>query len=190
MHYGLLPRANRGIFASTSCPTSPARSRWACSTSCRKATSRSRATRSGCARRAAGLLRQPEDYTARGKIITPLKDRIGPRSARTTRGRARSHGHHDAGGLGRQRAARRRVQVPRSCARSSRRSPSRRAAISEWTPVGRQPAAADQPRSKRRVERRAARAAERREPVVPRVSDVYARCRRSRARSSSSTRAS
>jgi len=36
IHYGLLPRANRGVFAA-----------------------------------------DPEDYTARGRIITPLKDRIG-----------------------------------------------------------------------------------------------------------------
>ena len=47
MHYGLLPRANRGIFADQRAARSRrARFRWACSTSCRKATSRLRATRS------------------------------------------------------------------------------------------------------------------------------------------------
>ena len=40
-------REPRHLRRSTSCPTSPARSRSACSTSCRKATSRLRATRSG-----------------------------------------------------------------------------------------------------------------------------------------------
>jgi magnesium chelatase subunit I len=48
MHYGLLPRANRSIFAINELPTWPARFRWACSTSFRKATSRSKATRCGC----------------------------------------------------------------------------------------------------------------------------------------------
>ena len=32
IHYGMLPRANRGIFALNELPTSPARCRWACST--------------------------------------------------------------------------------------------------------------------------------------------------------------
>jgi hypothetical protein len=39
MHYGLLPRANRSIFAINELPDLAARSRWASSTSCRKATS-------------------------------------------------------------------------------------------------------------------------------------------------------
>jgi magnesium chelatase subunit I len=48
----------------------------------------------------------PEDYTARGKIITPLKDRIGSRSSRTTprrsssgwRSRSRRRGRAPRGG--------------------------------------------------------------------------------------------
>ena len=63
---------------STSCPTWPAKFRWRCSTSCRKATCRSRAI--PCASEldvALVFSANPEDYTARGKIVTPLKDRIG-----------------------------------------------------------------------------------------------------------------
>ena len=55
----------------------------------------------------------PEDYTARGKIVTPLKDRIGseirhPLSADAPRG----HRHHRAGGVGRARAPRPTSRVP------------------------------------------------------------------------------
>jgi len=46
MHFGLLPRANRGIFAINELPDLAGRSRWACSTSCRRGMSRSKATRS------------------------------------------------------------------------------------------------------------------------------------------------
>ena len=64
--------------ASTSCPTSPSASRWRCSTCWRSATSRSAATRCACP---LDLLlvatANPEDYTNRGRIITPLKDRFG-----------------------------------------------------------------------------------------------------------------
>ena len=47
MHYGLLPRANRGIFAINEVPDWRERSRWRCSTSCRKGISRSKGTRCG-----------------------------------------------------------------------------------------------------------------------------------------------
>ena len=50
----------------------------ASSTSSRRATSRSRAIRYACPSTCALVFTaNPEDYTARGKIITPLKDRIG-----------------------------------------------------------------------------------------------------------------
>ena len=79
VHYGLLPRANRGhLRDQRTARTWRARSRWACSTSCRKATCRSKGYP---VRLPLDLLlvftANPEDYTARGKIITPLKDRIG-----------------------------------------------------------------------------------------------------------------
>ena len=48
MHYGLLPRANRGIFAINELPDLAGKFRSGCSTSCRKGTSRLRATPSGC----------------------------------------------------------------------------------------------------------------------------------------------
>ena len=59
----------------------------------------------------------PEDYTARGKIITPLKDRIGseiddPLPAH----RGAGHGDHRAGGVDRSGAARRSTS-PTSCSR-------------------------------------------------------------------------
>jgi len=77
MHFGLLPRANRGIFAINELPDLAGRFRWASSTSCRKATSRSKAIPFGSTSTWPWFYREPEDYTARGKIITPLKDRIG-----------------------------------------------------------------------------------------------------------------
>src|SRR5216684_1966190 len=53
VHYGLLPRANRGIFAINELPDLAGKIQ-------------------------VGLFNaNPEDYTARGKIITPLKDRVG-----------------------------------------------------------------------------------------------------------------
>ena len=71
----------------------------------------------------------PEDYTARGKIITPLKDRIGSEirthypATRDERGR-----DHGAGGVDRSRPARPDgARFPTTCARWSRKSPSRRA---------------------------------------------------------------
>ena len=64
--------------ASTSCPTSPSASRSRCSTCSRSATSRSAATRCGCRSTSCSWPRaNPEDYTNRGRIITPLKDRFG-----------------------------------------------------------------------------------------------------------------
>ncbi len=63
---------------STSSPTSPSASRWVCSTCSRSATSRSAATRSACRSTSCSLASaNPEDYTNRGRIITPLKDRFG-----------------------------------------------------------------------------------------------------------------
>ena len=70
--------ATAGSSASTSCPTSRPRSRSACSTCSKSATSRSaaipvRLDLDLCMVFSAN----PEDYTNRGRIVTPLKDRIG-----------------------------------------------------------------------------------------------------------------
>src|SRR5687768_17620644 len=48
IHYGLLPRAHRGIFALNELPDLAPRIQVGCSTYFRRATSRSRVTRSGC----------------------------------------------------------------------------------------------------------------------------------------------
>ena len=71
-------RQPRASSRSTSCPTSPSGSRSACSTSSRSATSRSAASSSACRSTCSSSRRaNPEDYTSRGRIITPLKDRLG-----------------------------------------------------------------------------------------------------------------
>ena len=60
------------------CPTWREKFRWASSISCKKATCRLRAIRCGWLLDVLLVFTaNPEDYTARGKIITPLKDRIG-----------------------------------------------------------------------------------------------------------------
>ena len=48
VHYGLLPRANRGIFAINELPDLAGKIQVGCSTSCRKATCRLRAIPSAC----------------------------------------------------------------------------------------------------------------------------------------------
>jgi magnesium chelatase subunit I len=65
IHYGMLPRANRGIFALNELPDLAGKVQ----------------VKGYPVRLALDVLlcftANPEDYTARGKIITPLKDRIG-----------------------------------------------------------------------------------------------------------------
>ena len=48
IHYGLIPRANRGLFAINELPDLAGKCKSACSTSCRRATFKLRATRCGC----------------------------------------------------------------------------------------------------------------------------------------------
>src|SRR5947209_18913673 len=78
MHYGLLPRANRGIFAINELPDLVGKIQ----------VGRFNVLQEGDVRIKGYPIRlrldvmlvftaNPEDYTARGKIITPLKDRIG-----------------------------------------------------------------------------------------------------------------
>ena len=93
---------------STSFPTSPSASRSACSTCSRSATCRSAATRS--ASRSTCMLvasANPEDYTNRGRIITPLKDRFGAqiRTHYPLDDRARGRDHRPGGPAARRRAA-------------------------------------------------------------------------------------
>ena len=78
VHYGLLPAPIAASSPSTNCRIWRERFRWDCSTSCRKATCRLRDIPIRLPLDVALVFSaNPEDYTARGKIITPLKDRIG-----------------------------------------------------------------------------------------------------------------
>ena len=125
---------------STSCRTSPARSRSGCSTSWRSGTSRSAAFRSGCRSICAGLHRQPRGLHRRGRIITPLKDRIGA-EIRThyTQPRRRDRDHR-AGSLDRRGDPSKRLG---SFARSSRRWRYSRGEDKNRSPLGGDSAAAD-----------------------------------------------
>src|SRR6185503_19614701 len=78
MHYGLLPRANRGIFAVNELPDVAAKLQVGPSHILQEGDVQ---IKGYPIRLKLDLLLEftahPEDYTARGKIITPLKDRIG-----------------------------------------------------------------------------------------------------------------
>ena len=178
MHYGLLPRANRGIFAINELPDLAGKIQ----------VGLFNILQEGDVQIKGYPIRlkldvmlvftaNPEDYTARGKIITPLKDRIGS-EIRTHYPATR----HNAMAITTQEAwtdrapaaldgrdsrlrprGRRGGRVP-----GARRSQDRQA-------LRRQPAAADHHARARRLERRAAGARQRRERVVvPRVTDLYA----------------
>lgn len=78
MHYGLLPRANRGIFALNELPDLAAKIQVALFNILQEGDIQ---IKGYPVRLSLDLIlvfsANPEDYTARGKIITPLKDRIG-----------------------------------------------------------------------------------------------------------------
>ncbi len=79
IHYGLLPRANRGIFAINELPDLAGKIQVG---PLQHPPGRGRAGQRAIPIRLAldvlmVFTANPEDYTARGKIITPLKDRIG-----------------------------------------------------------------------------------------------------------------
>src|SRR5213080_3770364 len=78
VHYGLLPRANRGIFAINELPDLAGKIQVGLFNIMQEGDIQIK----GYPLRLPldvllGLTANPEDYTARGKIITPLKDRIG-----------------------------------------------------------------------------------------------------------------
>ncbi len=99
IHYGLLPRANRGIFAINELPDLAGKIQ----------VSLFNIMQEGDVQIKGYPIRlpldvllvftaNPEDYTARGKIITPLKDRIGSRNSHSlSRGARRGFSHHRAG---------------------------------------------------------------------------------------------
>ena len=107
MHYGLLPRANRGIFAINELPDLAGKIQVGLFNILQEGDVQ---IKGYPVRLPLDVLlvftANPEDYTARGKIITPLKDRIGSeiRTHYPTTPRER-HGHHRAGSVDRSRRA-------------------------------------------------------------------------------------
>ena len=148
MHYGLLPRANRGIFAINELPDLAGKIQVGLFNILQEGDVQ---IKGYPVRLPLDVLMaftaNPEDYTARGKIITPLKDRIGSE--------IRTHypaGRAEAMAITAQEAwlhARRDGSGPRSrrsSPRSSRRSRSRRDRIAASTSA---PASASACRSRR-----------------------------------------
>ncbi len=78
MHYGLLPRANRGIFAINELPDLAGKIQVALFNIMQEGDVQIKGYPVRLMLDVALVFSaNPEDYTARGKIITPLKDRIG-----------------------------------------------------------------------------------------------------------------
>lgn len=78
IHYGLLPRANRGIFALNELPDLAGKIQVALFNIMQEGDIQIKGYPVRLALDVALLFSaNPEDYTARGKIVTPLKDRIG-----------------------------------------------------------------------------------------------------------------
>ena len=78
MHYGLLPRANRGIFAVNELPDLAGKIQVALFNIMQEGDVQIKGDPVRLALDVALVFSaNPEDYTARGKIVTPLKDRIG-----------------------------------------------------------------------------------------------------------------
>src|ERR1700723_4393481 len=78
MHYGLLPRANRGIFAVNELPDLAGKIQVALFNIMQEGDVQIKGYPLRLALDVALVFSaNPEDYTARGKIVTPLKDRIG-----------------------------------------------------------------------------------------------------------------
>ena len=78
MHYGLLPRANRGIFAVNEIPDLAGKIQVALFNILQEGDIQIKGYPVRLALDVALVFSaNPEDYTARGKIVTPLKDRIG-----------------------------------------------------------------------------------------------------------------
>jgi magnesium chelatase subunit I len=78
MHYGLLPRANRGIFAVNELPDLAGKIQVALFNIMQEGDVQIKGYPIRLALDVALVFSaNPEDYTARGKIVTPLKDRIG-----------------------------------------------------------------------------------------------------------------
>ena len=163
MHYGLLPRANRGIFAINELPDLAGRIQVGLFNILQEGDVQ---IKGYPVRLPLDLLMvftaNPEDYTARGKIITPLKDRIGseirthyPASRAAAMDITEQEAWQERGGLP--------LQMPRLRPRGGRggRLPGAQQQQDRQA-LRRQPAPADQRARERHLERRAARAGQRR----------------------------
>ena len=193
IHYGMLPRANRGIFALNELPDLAGKVQVGLFNIMQEGDVQ---IKGYPVRLSLDVLlcftANPEDYTARGKIITPLKDRIGseiithyPETVELGMAITRA-GSVDG------RATAKPVRVPDFIAevvervafeaRTDKRI-DKRSGVSQRMPITRA--------RERRLERRAARDRARARARSCRASPTCTRrCRRSPARSSSSTRAS
>ena len=176
MHYGLLPRAHRGIFALNELPDLAGRIQVGLFNILQEGDVQIkgypvRLPLDVCM----VFTANPEDYTARGKIITPLKDRIGSeiRTHYPAHHRA-GRRHHAAGGLDRPRGlerARAALHARGGGGRRLRRAPRQ----ADRQAQRRQPAPAHQRRWRTRSPTpSAAPCARKEEVVVPRISDLYA----------------
>ena len=178
LHYGLVPRTNRGIFAINELPDLAERIQVGLLNVLEE---RDIQVRGYKIRLPLDVLlvasANPEDYTNRGRIITPLKDRFGARSAPTTRSRSRPSWRSCARRPGFDRRVdgprrRRGARLPRRGHRHGQpprpgEHPRQPAQRGERPPVG------HQPRGRRR-QRPASRAAVRRARRSSRVDDLEA----------------
>ena len=103
MHFGLLPRANRGIFAINELPDLSGKVQVGLFNIMQEGDVQ---IKGYPVRLPLDVLlaftANPEDYTARGKIITPLKDRIGSEIiTHYPAHRAARHGDHEPGSMDR-----------------------------------------------------------------------------------------
>ena len=177
IHYGLLPRANRGIFAINELPDLAGKIQVGLFNIMQEGDIQ---IKGYPLRLPLDVLlvftANPEDYTARGKIITPLKDRIGSEirthyPATVEEGMAitaqEAWTQRDSG--------RKLSKFPIIFAKSSSRSPSRRAKTSASTAARASASACPSPARKRGQQRGAARRPQRaRAHVAARVADIYA----------------
>ena len=174
MHYGLLPRANRGIFAINELPDLSGKIQVGLFNIMQEGDVQ---IKGYPVRLPLDVLMcftaNPEDYTARGKIITPLKDRIGseilhPLSA----DRRTGHGHHAPGGV--DRAGRQAGRPAGLCPRGNRARRLRGPAGQASRPAERRkPAPPDQCPRACRFQRGAQGPVHKEATVTPRITDIY-----------------
>ena len=158
VHYGLLPRANRGIFAINELPDLAGKIQVGLFNIMQEGDVQIKGYPVRLPLDVALVFSaNPEDYTARGKIITPLKDRIGS-EIRTHYPATVEEGIAITAQEAWTSATAIKLQVPRVRPGSDRADRLRRArGQAHRQALGRQPAAADLRDGERDLERRAAR---------------------------------